>query len=190
MSPLTFHFRHVKGHQTKEIPYNQFDWWGQRNKDLNGAAKAFLHQCTTGSLVDRKAHSQPMLHLETWALPQDGTNFTRICRDTLYTNLYRSRTLAYWADKDDTPKDPKRIMWEESLQAMKRISRAHRRIDTKLLSNGYGFAKTIFDRRQQDTHTCPICDARKDRKQKKNREKSLKELQKELEYLETALIIT
>ena len=133
-----------------------------------------------------------MLHLEKWALAQVGTKFTSIYRNTLYNNLYGSRTLAYLANKNDTPKDPNRILWEESLQAMKRVSQAHREIDTKLLSNGCGFAKTIFDRRQQDTHTCPVCEApREDRNHMftcqgpsaiKNREKNLKELKQELKF--------
>ena len=85
-----------------------------------------------------------MLHLEKWALAQDGTKFTSIYRETLYTNLYGSHTLAYWAERDDTSKDPMRILWEESLQAMKRTSWTQQQIDTKLFSNGCGFAKIIL----------------------------------------------
>ena len=40
---------------------------------------------------------------------------------------------------------------------MKRLSRAQRRIDTKLLCNQCGFEKTKFNRKEQDTHTCPVC---------------------------------
>ena len=28
LSPLTFHFYHVKGHQTDKVEYSQLDWWG------------------------------------------------------------------------------------------------------------------------------------------------------------------
>ena len=42
LSPLTFTFRHVKGHQTKEVAYNQLDWWAQRNEDVDKEAKDFL----------------------------------------------------------------------------------------------------------------------------------------------------
>ena len=52
LSPLTFHFRHVKGHQTNKVPYNQLEWRGQRNEDVDRDAKVFLHMCTAGSLVD------------------------------------------------------------------------------------------------------------------------------------------
>ena len=62
------------------------------------------------------------------------------------------------------------------------------------------FAKTIFDRKQQDTHTYPVCqEPREDRNHMftcqapsaiANCEKNLKELKQELEELETAPIIT
>ena len=82
-----------------------------------------------------------------WTLGRDSIKFTSICSNSLDTNLYGSHTLAYWAEKDDTPKDPKRILWEESRLAMKRLSRAQRRIDTKLLCNHCGFKKNKFKRK-------------------------------------------
>ena len=64
LSPLTITFRHVKGHQMKELEYHQLDWRGQRNEDVDGAAKAFLRQCTSGPQRDRRVYNQPILHLE------------------------------------------------------------------------------------------------------------------------------
>ena len=124
LSPLSFTFRHVKGHQTKEVDYNQLDWWGQRNEDVDAMAKEFLFSCTEDRIANRKHHRQPTLHLEKWALAMNGIKFTSICIDLLYINLYGSRTLAYWNKKDNTPNDPKRILWEESRLAMKQLSRA------------------------------------------------------------------
>ena len=45
---------------------------------------------------------------------------------------------------------------------MKRVSIAQQRIDIKLLCNQYGFAKTIFDRKQQDTHSYLVCSGPKE----------------------------
>ena len=87
LSPLTFTFRHVKGHQTKEIAYDQLDWWGQRNEDVDKMAKRFLFECTEGR-TNRRSHVQPTLYLEKWSLAQDGTKFTSVCRNSLYNNLY------------------------------------------------------------------------------------------------------
>ena len=39
------------------------------------------------------------------------------------------------------------------------MSRAQRRLDTKLMCNKCRLAKTLFNRRYQDTHNCPVCDA-------------------------------
>ena len=83
---------------------------------------------------------------------------------------------------------------------MKRASRAQRQIDTKLLCNQYGFAKTIFDRKQQDTHTCPVCNGPKKERNHMftckvataviNREKKLTGFKNVLGDLEIAPIIT
>ena len=137
-----------------------------------------------------------MLHLEKWALGRDSTKFTSIYRESLYMNLYGSRTLAYWAKKDHIPTDPKRILGEESRLAMKRTSRAQRRIDIKILCNSCGFEKIKFDRREQDTHLCPVCqEPREDRNHLftckaptvvTNREKNFISLTKLLKDLDTA----
>ena len=39
------------------------------------------------------------------------------------------------------------------------MSRAQQRLDTKLLCNQCGLAKTLFNRRYQDTHNYPVCAA-------------------------------
>ena len=90
-------------------------------------------------------------------MTRDGTKFTSICSDSLYTNLYDSHTLAYWVEKVDTPKDPKRVLWDESRLALKRLSRSQQRIDIKLLCNHCGFEKTKYNQRHKKTHTCPVC---------------------------------
>ena len=64
LSPITFTFRHVKGHQTDEVAYNQLDWWGQRNKDVDKEAKRFLFSCTEGRRAELRHHIQPTLNLE------------------------------------------------------------------------------------------------------------------------------
>ena len=134
-----------------------------------------------------------------WALAKDGTKFTSICRDSLYANLYGSRTLAYWAEKDNIPKDPKRILWEESRLAMKRMSRSQRQIDTKLLCNQCEFEKTKFDRRHPDL-SCPVYSGPKENRNHmftcqgstavSNRKKQLPGFKKMLEELGTAQILT
>ena len=48
LSHLKFNFYYIKSHQTKHLRYNQLDWWGKRNKDVDQATKRFLHECTIG----------------------------------------------------------------------------------------------------------------------------------------------
>ena len=70
ISPHIIHFRHVKGHQTDYVRYDQLDWWGQRNEDVDEGAKCFLAPCTIGRTQSRKTqtHVQPLLHLEKWSI--------------------------------------------------------------------------------------------------------------------------
>ena len=138
LSPLKFSFYYVKGHQTDHVRYDQLDWWGQRNEDVDQAAKRFLHECTTGPVSTRRSYIQPTLHLEKWALTLHGLKLTSITRNGLYINLYGCRTLEYWAKKDNLPTDPARILWEESRLPQKKMTRAQQRLDTKLLYNQCG----------------------------------------------------
>ena len=64
LSPLKFSFHYVKGHQTDHVRYDQLDWWGKRNKDVDQAAKRFLRECTTGPVSTRRSYVQPTLYLE------------------------------------------------------------------------------------------------------------------------------
>ena len=128
-------------------------WW-----DGQGLSSYMYSRITCQQTISHSANASP----QKWALARDGTKFTSVCRDLLYTNLYGSCTLAYWARKDDIPTDSKQILWEESQLPMKRTSRSQRQIDTKTLSNQCGFAQTNFDRKLQDTHTGPVCNAPKE----------------------------
>ena len=74
LSPLTFTFIHVKGDQTDKVAYNQLDWWGKCNKDIDLMAKDFLHKCTEGSAVNKRSHIQPTLHLENGHLHRRDQN--------------------------------------------------------------------------------------------------------------------
>ena len=106
--------------------------------------------------IEKCTLNQPFL--EKWSLSIDGSKLTSTTRSRLYTSLYGVRTLEYWAKKDNLPMEPTRILWEESRLARKSMSRAQRRIDTKLLCNQCGLAQTLFNRRHKDTHHCPVCD--------------------------------
>ena len=56
LSPLTITFRHIKGHQTDHVSYDELDWWGKCNGDVDGRVKEFLQECTTGTAATRKTY--------------------------------------------------------------------------------------------------------------------------------------
>ena len=43
LSPLKFSFYYINGRQIDHVRYDQLDWWGQRNKDVDATTKRFLH---------------------------------------------------------------------------------------------------------------------------------------------------
>ena len=120
--------------QMLAVSYHPLQYWiflldittisqtGEDNaKKGDRAANFFLHMFMVGLLANQKAYIQPLLHLKNLALARDSMKFTSICRDTLYIDLYRSCTLAYWGEKDDKPKDPKRIVGRVSTGYEKNI---------------------------------------------------------------------
>ena len=78
---------------------------------------------------------------------------------------------------------------------MKRLLRGQQQVDTKLLFDSCGFEKTLFNRQEQDTHTCPIYNKpNEDRNHMltckapsavKNRNKNLDSFANELKDLDT-----
>ena len=56
LSSLKFSFHYVKGCQTDHVRYDQLDWWGKRNENVDQAAKRFLHECTTGPVSTRRSY--------------------------------------------------------------------------------------------------------------------------------------
>ena len=142
-SPLTFTFRHVSGHQTDHVLYDNLDWWGKMNNKMDDKAKTYMITCTTMAPV--KVHSQPMLYLEKWSLSLDSSKLTCIDQITLYNSLYGKITLKYWHQKDNVSRNPADIMWEESRLARWRSTVGLRRLDSKLLYNQCGLSKILYN---------------------------------------------
>jgi len=80
--------------------------------------------------------------------------------------------------------------------AMERLSRGQRHVNTKLLCDLCGFEKTLFNRQEKDTHTCPVCNEPQEDQNHiltckgpsavKNCEKNLESMTKLLKDLDTS----
>ena len=146
---LKSHFRHAKGHQTKNSPYKQLDCWWQRSEDVNLPATWFLHKCMAGFSILQKNQVYTLLHLKKVVLAQDGTKFSSIFRKSLYyANQYDgSCTLAFLENKDNTPIVQKRIMCEYSWLIVKKSSPAQQYLNTKLLSPCYYIIQKVLTKK-------------------------------------------
>ena len=52
LSPLNFKFRHVSGHQTDHLFYDNLDWRGKMNNKMNAKAKTYMSTCTAMAPVN------------------------------------------------------------------------------------------------------------------------------------------
>ena len=95
LSPLTVTFQHVKRHHTKEKAYNHLDWFGQRNKYIDGMVNGLSFYVYRRTNIQQKTSHSVNPSSRKWTLTGDGTKFISIYIDSLYTNLFGSRTLAY-----------------------------------------------------------------------------------------------
>ena len=155
--PLTFKFRHVIGHQTDHILYNNLDWWGTMNNKMDERAKMFMSVCTT--IVPVRVRLQPTLYLEKWSLSLDGTKLTCVDQNRLYESLHGNITLKYWYKKYNVSWNPEDIMWEKSWLARRRSTMGLCQLDSELLCNQCCLAKTLYNRQYKDTQNYPVCNS-------------------------------
>ena len=88
-------------------------------------------------------------------LSLDGTKLTCIKQDRLYESLYDNRRLKYWYGKENLSQTLENKMWEESWLATRWSIVGLWQLDSKLLWNQCGLAKTLYNRGYQDTHNFP-----------------------------------
>jgi hypothetical protein len=149
--PITVDFRWVEGHQDdKGMAYYNLDWWGLMDYKMDLAAKQYMEDVTIHPGRQKK-HRINRLKYEKWSVSLNGKKLSTVTRDNLYAGLFGPRTLKYWQDKDNMPRDPEEVMWEESRLARKRMPFGSRRINAKVISNCCRFALTLQKRRHQDS---------------------------------------
>ena len=104
LSLLTFTFQHVKGHQTDHVSYSQLDWWESATRMLVQWPRSFFnyiqrdHLLTEDLMFSQHSISKNR-HSRGTALNSPAS--AEICYTP--TSCTNSRTLAFWAEKDNLP---------------------------------------------------------------------------------------
>ena len=75
----------VKGHQPDK-GYRKLDWWGSMNDYVDGLAKDFLQECSTGK-TPRSNYTVRLLY-EPWALLVNWEKTSRIDKQAVYRAVY------------------------------------------------------------------------------------------------------
>jgi hypothetical protein len=97
VSPITWKFRHVPGHQDKYIPFHLLDLWCQLNVEMDTLAKTYWNatHSTIRSFYPRNSFG--------WSLWIDSCKLSNWDRSELYNHANSSDILQHWSNRRVIP---------------------------------------------------------------------------------------
>ena len=155
-SPITWKFRHVRGHQDKHVSFHMLDMWGQLNVEMDGVAKSYWneHHSTT----------QPFYPLNTsgWSLWADKQKLSNWDRNQIYNHAHSTDILNHWSKRRQIHNNLiSSINWEASEDAIKCLGLNKSLWIPKWLM-GFAPVGKVLKRNKMQTHDkCPRCTAPK-----------------------------
>jgi hypothetical protein len=156
-SPITWHHRHVKGHQDEEVD-TILDRWALLNIQMDGLAKSYwmetyhqplvLNTCITG---------------EYWPVFIQGRKIHSSLRSTLYNDIYQRKMGLHWEKHDRfTQEQCMRINWDACAGAMRRLKISRRNWIVKHTEGMCGVGKWLMIWKDSDSDACPLCSGPED----------------------------
>ena len=156
-SPITWHFRHVKGHQDSD-PDTELDHWALLNVDMDSLAKMYW--------LEQVALPQPAavpLTGEYWPVSINGRKVNSALRTTLYDEIYRKKMALHWEKRDRMSQASSQVVnWDACAAAMKRLKISRRHWVAKHTEGMCGVGKWLVIWKEQESDACPRCSASED----------------------------
>jgi hypothetical protein len=151
-SPVTWKFRHVRGHQDKHVPFHLLDMWSQLNVEMDSLAKTFWNE--THSIVTPFYPS----NASGWSLWIGPRKLSTWDRNALYNHAQATDILAHWSKRRRIPPNLiSSINWEACEDAIKRLGLNRSLWVPKWLA-GYAPVGKVMQRYKFQTHAeCPRC---------------------------------
>jgi hypothetical protein len=116
ISPITWKFRHVRGHQDKTIPFHMLDLWSQLNVEMDSLAKTFWNQ--TQSTV---APFYPTNSFG-WSLWIGKRKLSTWDRTAFYDHVNSTDILDHWSQRRAIPSHLiQSIDWEAGADAIRKL---------------------------------------------------------------------
>ena len=154
-SPITWKFRHVRGHQDKHVSFHMLDMWGQLNVEMDSLAKSYWNEHHSTTL--------PFYPLNTsgWSIWADKRKLSNRNRNQLYDHAQSTDILSHWSERRRLPNNLiTSIDWEASEDAIKRLGLNKSLWIPKWLA-GFAPVGKVLQRNKLQTHDeCPRCTAR------------------------------
>ena len=152
-SRISWHFRHVKGHQDDTGYLENLDIWAQLNVEMDTAAK--LYWAETAGVQSPTVHQ---LDEEPFSVWLQGTKLAMNLWEQLYEYIHDQIARNYWIKRGRlTTDNVSRVDWEGAGAAMKASSLARRKFIMKHSTGFCGVGKWLVRCKQADSDACPIC---------------------------------
>ena len=153
-SPVTWTFRHVKGHQDEDLDAT-LDRWALLNIQMDHLAKSYWHEQYT--LDQTPPHE---ITGEYWPVLINGRKVHSALRPTLYDEIYRKKLAIHWEKHERMSQEHSQLInWEACAQAMQRLKISRRHWVAKHTEGMCGVGKWLVIWKDHDTDDCPRCSA-------------------------------
>lgn len=112
-SPITWKFRHIKGHQDDNLPLANLDRWAKLNIEMDTRAKKHME-------ISKRSPRHYLLTAEPWSTWYQGGKIISDFSNTIYDLVHSDEIKHYWKKKDDRTEEViNSINWELIEVAMK-----------------------------------------------------------------------
>ena len=153
--PITWHHRHVKGHQD-EAPTGTLDKWAEANIEADMDAKFYWDQQYSGG--SRLRPTPGRMPGEGWRLSINGVPVITNMDDKLYDHAYADRCTRYWEAKERLEVgQSENVSWTHQNGAQKLMPRARQQWTRKHFCGFEGTNYMLAKRGERTSDKCPSC---------------------------------
>ncbi len=155
-SPISWRFKHVKGHQDDHTALGSLDRWAKLNIEMDAKAKNHM------AIAKRPPHHYMIVH-EPWSLWFEDKKITSDLPITIYDLVHASSAKEYWRQKDNlTSEAIESVNWESIDKAMTETKRSRRVFVSKHTCGMCGVGKFMKRWKLRKTSDCPRCGEHED----------------------------
>ncbi len=152
-SPVSWTFRHVRGHQDDHSPYLQLDPWEKLNVDMDGLAKSYWETLSN--------QPTPIVHVSPypgqWSLHQGSYRFPSWTTKRATQFYYRAKSALFWNTRLHQPDSFASYDWRASALAFRRLPTHQRLWIPKWLCSVLPIGRNLQRWGIPDQLFCPRC---------------------------------